>query len=57
MILIMVPDLPAQGHYNNTGETPDEFIDQIPTLADWCKLPTDDENEWHVQFWFVQYVT
>ena len=35
------------------GETPDELVDCLQTLADCCNFPTDDEKEWNVQYQLV----
>ena len=36
------------------GETPDELVDRLRTLADCCNFPTDDEKEQNVQYRLVR---
>ena len=36
------------------GETPDELVDHLRTLADRCNFPTDDEKERNVQYQLVR---
>ena len=36
------------------GESPDELVDHLQALADWCNFPTEEEKEWNVQYRFIR---
>ena len=36
------------------GESPDELVDHLWALADWCNFPTEDEKEWNIKYRFVR---
>ena len=36
------------------GESPDELVDRLRTLADRCNFPSEDEKEWNVQYRLVR---
>ena len=35
-------------------ESPDELVDCLWALADWCNFPTQEEKEWNIQYIFIR---
>ena len=35
-------------------ESPDELVDHLHALADWCNFPSDEEKEWNIQYRLVR---
>ena len=36
------------------GESPDELVDRLRTLADCCNFPSEEEKEWNIQYRLVR---
>ena len=36
------------------GESPDELIDHLLALVDWCNFLTEEEKEWNIQYRFIR---
>ena len=36
------------------GELPDELVNHLCALADWCNFPSDEEKEWNIQYRLVR---